>query len=188
MNSLAMNGSPVSMRPVQFPYRNGDHWLGAEFPGDYNPREDKLSLVLLYPEKWMPNANATQVGLAIDEWMEIIPNKIETTGITFNYDQPNAMAPQTVLLAVTPVEKGNWIWEDLVQTLIDTLEMSKNRAVEPDHLDKSPLSHLLPAVLSEVAPPQAGDLNDTNVLGVQVVMDFAFNQEPIPILPFIVFQ
>lgn len=183
MNAIAMNANPFTLHPVQFPYHSGDYWLGAEYPETYIPGEDKLSLVLLYPHKWKDAANSVKAGIVIDEWMEIIPNPIETTGITFNYNQPNAMTPQTVLLAVTPVEKGQWNWEDLVYTLLDTLEMAKNRAVEPDHLDKSPLSHILPAVLSEVAPPQSGDLGDQNVLGVQVVMDFAFNEEPKVVTP-----
>ena len=89
------------------------------------------------------------------------------------------MPPQSLLLAVTPVVTGTWKWEDLVFTLLDTLEMAKNRAVEPDHIDKSPLSHILPGVLSEVAPPQIVDVPDANPLGVQVVMDFSFNQQPI---------
>ena len=64
-------------------------------------------------------------------------------------------------------------------TLIDTLEMAKNRAVEPDHLQDSPLSHILPTILSEVAPPQTDGSNDVNVMGVQAVMDFDFNREQI---------
>jgi len=176
---LSQQDAGFDIAPVQLNYRNGDYWLGAEFPAEFVADEDKLSIVLINPAQWKNNAAENQAGLVLDEWMEIIPNKVETTGIVLNYDQPNAMPPQSLLLAVTPQVTGSWKWEDLVYTLIDTLEMAKNRAVEPDHIDKSELSHILPGVLSEVAPPQTADIGDANPLGVQVVMDFSFNQQPI---------
>jgi hypothetical protein len=176
---LSQADAGIEITPVQLNYQPGDYWLGAEFPVEYIPSEDKLSVVLVNPMQWKNAAVQKQAGLVLDEWMEIIPNKSETTGIVLNYNQPNAMPPQSLLLAVTPVVTGTWKWEDLVFTLIDTLEMAKNRAVEPDHIDKSELSHILPGVLSEVAPPQIADVGDANPLGVQVVMDFSFNQQPI---------
>ena len=176
---LSQADAGIEITPVQLNYQTGDYWLGAEFPVEYVPSEDKLSIVLVNPSQWKNAAVQKQAGLVLDEWMEIIPNKSETTGIVLNYNQPNAMPPQSLLLAVTPVVTGSWKWEDLVFTLIDTLEMAKYRAVEPDHIDKSELSHILPGVLSEVAPPQIADVGDANPLGVQVVMDFSFNQQPI---------
>ncbi|MGN6435171.1 MAG: hypothetical protein ACTHMM_01510 [Agriterribacter sp.] len=177
---LSANDQSIGLQPVQFNHQPGDYWLGIEFPAEYAPGEDKLSLVMVNPQVWLNAAVQDQAGIIIDEWMEIIPNKTETTGITLNYNQPNAMPPQSLLLAVTPVITGKWDWEDLVFTLLDTLEMAKNRAVEPDHIDQSALSHILPGVLSEVAPPQMGDIDDANPLGVQVVMDFSFNKQPKP--------
>ena len=38
-------------------------------------------------------------GLLIDEWVEIVPSAQETTAITFQYDAPDAFAPQAILLA-----------------------------------------------------------------------------------------
>src|SRR5690606_8399768 len=103
---------------------------------------------------------------------EIIPVKEETTGIAFHYNQPNASAPQSALLAVTPDITSRWQWDDLVYTVIDTMELAGNRAVEPDHLDKSFLNQVLPSVFAEVVPPQFRN-EDLNPLGVQSVMDFA---------------
>src|SRR5215211_21261 len=99
------------------------------------------------------NAGA-QSGLLLDEWMEVIPVKEETTGIAFHYNQPNAAAPQSVLLAVTPSITNQWEWDDLVFTILDTMELAKNRAVEPDHVDKTYLNQVLPSVFAEVVPPQ----------------------------------
>lgn len=168
----------IELLPVQLNYSEGDYWLGAEFPEDYIPDKDKLSLIMVNPQRWTATTPQKQAGIALDEWMEIIPNKVETTGITLNYNQPNAVPPQSLLLAVSPVITGKWDWEDLVCTLLDTLEMAKNRAVEPDHLDQSVLSHILPGILAEVAPPQMSNINDSNPLGVQVTMDFSFNNKP----------
>lgn len=175
--TLLSSDAGISLLPVQLNHSPGDYWLGIEYPDSYVPGEDKLSLIMINPHLWTQPAVVEQVGIALDEWMEIIPNKTETTGITLNYNQPNAVPPQSLLLAVSPVLTGAWKWEDLVYTLLDTLEIAKNRAVEPDHIDKSALSHILPGVLSEVAPPQVGDV-DANPLGVQVAMDFAFNKPP----------
>ena len=77
-----------------------------------------------------------------------------------------------MLLAVTPNVTNRWEWDDLVYTVIDTIALAKIRAVEPDHLETSVLNHVIPAVVSEIAPPTANPL-DNNPLGVQVVMDFS---------------
>lgn len=164
---------PVAgLQPCQFPYKagNGDHWLGLPYPSNYKPLGDSLSLVMINDQAL--NTGNTFCGLVLDEWLEIIPGKEETSGIAFNYNQPNAAAPQTLLLAVTPENTNVWEWDNLVHTIIDTMEMAKNRAVEPDHLEKSILSHVLPGIVSEVAPPQYSN-NDENPLGVQAVMDFS---------------
>jgi hypothetical protein len=96
-------------------------------------------------------AGAKQSGLLIDDWTEVIPTSNEMTGISFNYNQPNAIPPQALLLAVTPKITGHWDWNDLVGVLEDTLLRAKLRAVEPlllDKQDKPELSVLLPALLA----------------------------------------
>ena len=35
----------------------------------------------------------------------------ENTGISFRFNQPNAVPPQALLLAVTPEETGSWSWD-----------------------------------------------------------------------------
>ena len=179
-------GAPKPVKvPFQFPFplaTDGsaqDHWLGIAYPAGYAPQEDKLSLVLMNPEALTTAPEASKAGLLVDEWVEIIPHAAETTGITFNYDQPDAKAPNTLLLAVTPSPTGKWSWDDLAQTLNDTLEMAKNRAVEPEHLEDTVFGQLLPALLTEVVPPQllpgnaenSGEAQN-NPLGLQVVTDF----------------
>ena len=88
-----------------------------------------------------------QCGLLLDEWTEVIPAETETTGLTFQFDKPNAEPPQAILLATPPQFTGSWNWSDLVQTLHETLDMARVRAVEPQQIDQSPLSVFLPATI-----------------------------------------
>ena len=115
-------------------------------PDAFVPAGDFLSIVRQLPEGY--SAAPPQAGLLIDEWNEVIPNRIETTGIAIHYNQPNTEPPQCVLLAVSPVIKGRWEWDNLVDTLADTFDRAKRRAVEPDFLWATPYAQLLPAVLS----------------------------------------
>lgn len=144
-----------SLTPVQVPYKTGDYWLGIEFPANSTPIEDeKLSLVMQMPFSGF-DENANHAGLLVDEWVEVLPSEKETTGIAFHYDAPNSCAPQSLLLAVTPEITGSWEYEDLVDTLHETLDMAKKRAVEPDQLDKTFYAQVLPAIMGNVSFQEA---------------------------------
>lgn len=183
MLAQAYGNSFPDWKPVQFPYKADDYWLGLEYPETFNPEDDFLSLCLFNHEE-LTRIGDLKVGFIIDEWTEIIPRKEEVTGITFHYDQPDAQAPQNLLLAVNPELSTNWNWDNLVHTLNETLDLAKNRAVEPDHIDESLFAQVMPMAISEVAPPQLRDYDEddgatdkpfSNPLGTQVVMDFADN-------------
>jgi uncharacterized coiled-coil protein SlyX len=153
----AFNVDPLEVYPVQIPYRAKDNWLAVEFPetdeldgSKFGIKHDTISLIAHGAFAFTPAVK--QSGLLIDDWTEVVPLGDEITGITFNYNQPNAVPPQALLLAVTPEETGHWKWENLVGILNDTLERAKRRAVEPLIMDNSGLpeaSTLLPAVISE---------------------------------------
>lgn len=125
-----------------------DQWLGLEIPPGYEMAGDTLSLVMEIPEFYSPAQ--LQSGLLLDEWTEAIPDPNVTTGIAMNYDDPNNEAPQSLLLAVTPEIKGRWLWNDLMDTLNETLDMAKKRAVEPDLIQETILSQVLPAIMAPV--------------------------------------
>tara|TARA_R110001606_G_scaffold41275_1_gene111564 strand:- start:10632 stop:16577 length:5946 start_codon:yes stop_codon:yes gene_type:complete len=133
------------LHPIQLPYRADDTWLAMEFPEDYEIDGDRL----LYTGVWdnfVPTDR--QCGLLIDEWTEVIPAKTETTGLTFQYDQPNSEPSQSLLL-VTPTEfTGAWKWNDLVGAMHETLNLAKVRAIEPRHVDETDYAHYLPATIS----------------------------------------
>jgi hypothetical protein len=88
----------------------------------------------------------------------MIPNVQETTGISFNYDAPNAEPPQCLLLAVSQRRRSNhgaWSWDELVDCADQTLIMAKLRAVGPDELRHTPLDLVLPATLTAEASTPA---------------------------------
>jgi hypothetical protein len=153
-----LNNERLDLQPIQVPYRENDSWLAVEFPQThpadpsqpFNIEHDTLSLVIHGEAAFTPAA--AHCGLLIDDWVELIPTRNETTGIAFNYDQPNTAPPQTLLLAVTPQVKGHWAWDDVVGILNDTLLRAKLRAVEPrllDTVNKAEVGVLLPAIVAD---------------------------------------
>ena len=83
---------------AQLPHRPGSPWVGGEFPAD-PPQGEWLSLCIV-------NAAAAsgpvRAGLILDDWTETVPSDRETTGVAFNFNRPNAVAPQALLVAVPP--------------------------------------------------------------------------------------
>jgi hypothetical protein len=145
----AMRVDPLTLSPIQLPFRAGDRWLGAEFPPDTQVVHNTVSMVQHLPQGFDPAA-ARHCGLLIDEWVESVPARDTVTGIAFNFNAPNSAPPQALLLAVTPAETGRWQWDDLVDCVLDTFRRAKLRAIEPDMLGDLPgIGTLLPAVVAE---------------------------------------
>src|SRR5205823_3914963 len=133
MLSQTFNGEAPPCSPLQLPFRDQDSWLGVEFPEGTSVVHDTVAMVQCLPQGFQPAAKLC--GLLIDEWTETLPQKDEVTGIAFNFDQPNSAPPSAILLAVAPEVTGKWRWDDLVETVLDTIERAKLRAVEPDMID-----------------------------------------------------
>ncbi len=134
---------PLVITPMQLPYKADDYWLALEYPEGYEFDGDRLLLAMIYPDSF--NSTGLQAGLFIDEWVEVVPTRNETTGIAFHYDAPNSEPPNTCLLAVSPQLTGHWQWDDLSATLVETLDLAKQRAVEPAHIDDSKFAQFSPA-------------------------------------------
>jgi hypothetical protein len=167
--SVTSSGFTVQ-RVLQLPHDgSGDaRWIGMELPANYEVPDDALSIVL---ESDVTGTADPVCGLLVDEWTEHIPVKDMTTGIAMNYDQPNNEAPQSILLAVTPQVKGYWLWNDLMDTLNETIGMAMKRAVEPSMIQSSSqkLSQTLPGIAfpmtggTDVSPSLDLDRNRVNV-------------------------
>jgi hypothetical protein len=130
---------------MQLPYKADDYWLALEYPQDYEFDGDRLLLSTIFAVAF--DKTQPQAGLFLDEWVEVVPTRNETSGISFHYDAPNSEPPNACILAVTPELTGHWQWDDLMATLNETLDLAKKRAVEPQHIDDTKFAQFLPAVV-----------------------------------------
>jgi hypothetical protein len=142
------SGTRLSLSVAQLPFNIHEQWValpplaGTELP------QSKLSLVV----QPLPLLNVTlpldatlpMCGLFIDEWVEVVPNKDETTALTFQFDPPNSFAPQNILVAVPPVPGQAWTTETLRRVLVETLDLAKLRAIDTSLLGAA--AQYLPAL------------------------------------------
>jgi hypothetical protein len=125
---------------AQLPFEMGDRWVGLELAG--KPPGSRLSLVAFTPR---PAAAAAGVaGLMLDDWVEVLPDAQQITGVCFHYDDPIARAPQAILLAVRPDDFPEWTFEAVEGSVLEALDLAKLRGVDPDALGA--LGHYLPAL------------------------------------------
>lgn len=116
-----------------------DQWLGTEVASEEDVK-DAFTYIVMNPYE-MQNALRMQTpvlaGIVIDHWVERIPYTNQTAAVAFGYDQPDAEAPQTLLLAMaTKDNKKGWNEKMLVNSLKSAIHMVKCRTVSPDMLCK----------------------------------------------------
>jgi hypothetical protein len=138
----AIDGVAPTLTVAQLPFTAGERWVGLPpLPGKELP-PGRVSLVAYGP---LPtDLKLSPGGLVIDEWNEVVPSAKETTGVVFNYDEPDARAPHAILLAVSPDVSKPWDVDTLEAVLLETLELSKLRLVDQDAMHE--LDHYLPAL------------------------------------------
>ena len=89
------------------------------------------------PAEWMG-------GLMVDEWVERVPDPVQTTGVAFHYEEPGSRSPQALLVAVCPDERPAWDDDLVLATLNETLDLAKIRTVDLEGLDD--LGQIIPAL------------------------------------------
>jgi hypothetical protein len=146
LTSAALGLAEPGLTPIQLPYRPGDAWLGLEYPADTVIDSDRLLYSAHYAAPFDPAAR--QCGLLVDEWTEVLPGEMQTTGVAFHFDRPSSEPPQAWMLIVPPERTGSWAWADIVDALNDALDAARLRAVEPDQLDGTAWARFLPAVVT----------------------------------------
>lgn len=142
------NGAVLDFSVAQLPHDPDGRWVGLS--------QEVTAGGIVSIVAHAPNGlNLTQslAGLFIDEWVEVVPNSIENTAVSFHYDGPDAMAPQSILLAVRPDGGRTWDLDTLEAVVRETLELAKLRTGDPDSLQD--LGHYLPALY--FASNAAGD-------------------------------
>jgi hypothetical protein len=138
----ALGGRDGSLTVGQLPFRDKDRWCALPFLAGQSLEGRRLSIIA-----WdgMPAAADVAVsGLLIDEWTERVPAASETTGLAFHYDEPEARAPQAILIAVAPNTSRAWDLDALEAVLLETLDLSKLRMVDADAMVE--LDQYLPAI------------------------------------------
>lgn len=150
-------GEALRLSIAQVPHRAGQRWLGLNIPQGASAAEGCAALVL--QGIGSVDFGRPLVGLMIDEWVEMLPSRTETTGIAFQYDPPDACPPQAILLAVPPVLEEPWQVGTLNRVLLETLELSGLRAVGPELLGE--IAHYLPAIY--LAYNEQGDAVSTDL-------------------------
>lgn len=131
---------PVEIVPMQIPLIHNMHlWLGIEVKNE-EAVGDAFTYMVVQPHN-LPSPDDEKpliAGIVLDHWIERIPYREQTAGLAFNYDQPDAEAPQALLLAVSTKDNSNNYWSPdmLLRTVKSTMHLVKCRSVEPDDLKK----------------------------------------------------
>jgi hypothetical protein len=99
-------------------------------------------------------------GLAIDEWVEVVPATHETTSISFHYDAPSAAPPNVLLMSAYPPGRETWTLPDAYAIVDEALALARLRAVDP-------------SVLDSPAPPIVGLVTRENTAGDVPALDVA---------------
>ena len=92
-----------------------------------------------------PLENKNLAGIVAEDWTDKIVSKEQDTHIAFHYNGPNTEAPQCLLLAVSPNDQHRWNERSIRRVILDTLELTKLRAV--DYRSVKELRHFLPTML-----------------------------------------
>jgi hypothetical protein len=141
----ALGTDEPELDPIQLPFVPGEGWLGLDFPAGKTIVGDRVLYTAVYHETFAPGA--AQCGLLLDEWTEVVPGTVATTGLAFHYDQSNSEAPQALMLALPAGRDGAWRWDELTGALVETMALARQRAVEPEQIDDSAYARFLPATV-----------------------------------------
>ncbi len=135
-------GESLRLRVAQLPFDAADRWVGLPPEEGKDVQAGKLSLIVHAATTF--KADQPMCGLLVDEWVEVVPSSKETTAVAFQFNPPDACAPQSVLLAVPPVPDQPWTVASLHRVLLETLDLAKLRAVDAESLGE--IGHYMPAL------------------------------------------
>jgi hypothetical protein len=131
----------------QLPVTDGEACIARNAPSD--PTEGRLGLFAVdHGGLDALKAGAPLSGLVVDSWTERIAASEQVTGLAVHFDAPSSRAPQAMLLVVPP-EGEKWSFDLVADSLMETLELAKLRAVDPDILLAH--GHQMPAIFASGA-------------------------------------
>jgi hypothetical protein len=106
-----------------------DHWVALPL-GQREPPAAATSVVIHSTEAI--DVHDKLAGLVVDEWVDVIPARTITTGLTFNFDEPGARAPHAILVAVPPAPVERWSLDTLAAVIRETADLARIRMVGPE--------------------------------------------------------
>lgn len=142
------------LRGVQFPAAAFGTWAALPFPDGRPPTKPLVSFVAevagVQAGDAEPQLDQALAGLVIDEWVEVVPRRLErrdpanpdapaelvdvtTTGIALNANAPGARPPQAILLALSP-DGGDWTGDRLVHALDEAMALARMRMITLQNL------------------------------------------------------
>jgi len=116
---------------VQLPLVDGDRWVALPFADDRFPT---ASVALVLHDRDDVDFTSAIAGLVLDEWTEVVPRGGEITGLSFHYDQPDATAPNVILIGVHPGDAATWDLDTLEAIVLESIDLTHIRAVDTDLL------------------------------------------------------
>jgi len=169
--------------PVEFsesPLNTVRYWIGLS---DHEKGEEQakpnwvrspLSLVIashgeipIFSEDDQGSHRSVTAGFILHEFNDPIPVDKVNTSAAFQYNKPNAQAPQSLLLAVPANMKATpdlWTPEALAEIVCDTIDLAKVRAVDIDALagetisqfseEPDPVGGVMPGIYLPADPTQ----------------------------------
>lgn len=139
--AVASGSAALQFELAQLPFQPATRWAGLPYAGE--PLPAGLISLALY-RAVSPATTTPWSGLLLDEWTEVVPNRSETTAVSFHYENPRAEAAQAVLVAVPPGDDPFWNIDSFTAILNDTIDLAKVRGVDLQLLPL--LGQLLPAI------------------------------------------
>ncbi|GAB3061306.1 hypothetical protein GCM10027053_24480 [Intrasporangium mesophilum] len=121
----------LRVRATQLPRQANAVWAGT----DARPATGLVDAVVVrFGGVTVP---ATVSGLAVDAWIQTVPDAAHDAALAFHYDEPDADPPQAILVAVPPSLSqtripATWDLGSLVGVITSTMAQAADRAVASD--------------------------------------------------------
>ena len=126
-------GASLRVRASQLPRQSGAVWAGT----DPRPAPGLVDVVVVrFGAVPVPG---TVSGLAVDAWVQTVPDATHDAALAFHYDEPDAGPPQAILVAVPPSLSptrvpATWDLASLLGVVTSTMAQAADRAVASDLL------------------------------------------------------
>jgi hypothetical protein len=134
---LAAAQAPTTPYAAGVPAEREKQWLGLPFPGPLGSQPG-VSVVIVGEA-----AGADLVGLELDAWVEVVPDRAGAGAVAANFSAPDARAPNTILLAVPADVNRDWTQDAVFSVVDEALSLARCRMVDLDASKRVP--QLLPA-------------------------------------------